>query len=104
VTESELVPVVVGGHGILDAPGPGDVESKADIDSSDLDATYVYPEDPAPSGKKWVLVDDDSPGIVAYVERPSDPAEANGIPDPVEDEIPMNHTSDGTDESEEYGW
>jgi len=38
-------------------------------DSSDLDKTYIYPGDPAPEGMKWVLVKDDSPGLVAYVEK-----------------------------------
>lgn len=37
-------------------------------DTSDLDKTYIYPGDPAPEGMKWVLVEDDSPGVVAYVE------------------------------------
>lgn len=42
---------------------------KSHIDSSDLDKTYIYPSDPAPEGMKWVLVKDDSPGVVAYVDK-----------------------------------
>jgi hypothetical protein len=37
--------------------------------SSEIDKTYVYPGDEPPPGKKWVLVDDDSPGLIAYVVK-----------------------------------
>lgn len=47
---------------------------KSHLDSSDLDKTYIYPGDPAPDGMKWVLVKDDAPGVVAYVE----PEDLNG--------------------------
>lgn len=42
---------------------------KSHLDSSDLDKTYIYPGDPAPEGMKWVLVKDDSPGVIAYVDK-----------------------------------
>lgn len=68
---TELKPVRIEG-GMDHLPDRVSGDHKTIPDTSAIDATYVYPGDPAPEGYKWVLMKDDSPGEIAYVEARND--------------------------------